>query len=44
MNSGARPAVVTSCRARASDISLPAGFIRDAYRDVVQRFGPTDIC
>jgi hypothetical protein len=44
MNSEERTTVGAIRRARASDVPLLAGLIRDAYRDVAQRFGLTDVC
>ena len=44
MNSGEKTAVDAIRRARASDIPLPAGLIRDVYRDVARRCGLTGVC
>lgn len=41
MNSGEKTTISAIRRARASDVPLLAGLIRDAYRDVAQRFGLT---
>jgi N-acetylglutamate synthase-like GNAT family acetyltransferase len=41
MNAGEKTTGGAIRRARASDVPLLAGLIRDAYRDVAQRFGLT---